>query len=108
PLQTILAKYRPYDKFINKSLIDHDEAKQLNEYLLYSAQHPDEPTQIHFVGEEEAMKKMQKEIEEKLKKPKQTKKIKKQTKQNKKPNKEPNEQEDNKSQKSSAELEQKL
>ena len=77
PLQTILAKYRPYDKYINKNLIDHDEAKQLNEYLLYSTQHPDEPTQIHFVGEEEAKKmaQKQKQSEEKQNKEKQTKNI---------------------------------
>ncbi|MGN1212532.1 MAG: M16 family metallopeptidase [Christensenellales bacterium] len=74
PLQTILAKYRPYDKYINKNLIDHDEAKQLNEYLVYYAQHPNEKTQIHFVGEEEAKlleKKQAKEKQDKSKSNKQ-------------------------------------
>lgn len=50
PLQTILSKYRPYDKYLNKNFIDHKEQNELYKYINYVSKHPDETSDIEFLN----------------------------------------------------------
>lgn len=60
PLQDILAKYRPYDKYLSKNFVDNKETDDFYDYLDYLEEHPDEESLIHFVGVKDTKKKTKK------------------------------------------------
>lgn len=50
PIHEVLAKYRPYDKYLSENYIEHKSTNKLAKYVEYLAQHPEVESQIEFIS----------------------------------------------------------